>query len=106
MRSLVLACLSYADDSEGEYPENLQNLVYEGYLDWPEIWMMKNEETGERQSIFYRKPTGATERERAREVIMISPPMRRENYRVLGFATGAVSAEWVPPDTLELAKGL
>lgn len=101
MRSITVTCITYAADSDGNYPEQLQSLVPE-YVDWPGLFLMVDAETGKPATVFYRQPSPHARYRR--EVMLISPPLRRKNCRVIGFSNGSVNVVRLTTEELEKAK--
>ena len=104
MRRVALACRTYAADFDGKFPPTLNALADKGYVDQTKIWMLPNALTGDIEPVFYRQPTATSDAERNREVIMVSPPLHRNNRRVLATAGGMVSVERLTPEQVAEAE--
>lgn len=88
VRSLLLACRAYADERDGSYPQALQELVEEGYLDSPTLLRWSDRPSDREGEPWLYRP-GLTDTASPEEPLLAAPaPLRHE--RVVGFAGGHV----------------
>ena len=89
VRQLILALRTYAADFDDVFPDDLQQLITEGYIDDPDLLETDFTLSLDREAYLYRPGYLATGF--SRTPILISPPSPRDGRRVVGYQGGAVS---------------
>ena len=102
MRSLALACRTYAVDSEGEYPDSLQDLLDEGLIDDPDFLLTEDPDSGEKVNFIYHKPPKGSGDERF--AMIISPWANPAGRRMVAFSSSAVAEMKLSVEEIEPSK--
>ena len=96
VRQLLLACLMYASDRNGEWPESFQQLVDLKYLDRPDILKNPRSEGGAGSFVYVRPKVPMNKHPDTTGTVMVHEPLQGADPAkfVVGFLDGHV--EFLP----------
>ena len=99
LRSLSLVCRTYAFDADGRFPETLNDLVTENYLDAPSLLRTDLTLTGEEMPLLYRRPPDGSRE--SREAMIFSPAFSKSGKRFVVFTNGIVEVVKLTDEEVE-----